>query len=185
MTRTRRLGRLAATTLFFFSLLPIPKTVHAGNTTCVGTMLDWYTSAVGESPCMTYQRLRQICDPTYQVPSFRSNTPGDNCDTQLNSCCCNSISWALSMLCMNCQQDVIGGSSNGIDAGVGAYQMYLTDGTMCSSTNQSLPTEIQAAVCNAGIKLDDFLYNLFWGDGACVYTFQTAQEDQVANNNNT
>ncbi|EGO25684.1 hypothetical protein SERLADRAFT_437404 [Serpula lacrymans var. lacrymans S7.9] len=81
-------------------------------------------------------------------------------------------------------KDVSGSSPNGIDAGIGllihpifmtkvtlsagagAYQKYLTDGTTCSSTNQSLPTDIQAAVCKAGIKLDDSLYDIFWDDGA-------------------
>ncbi|EGO00121.1 hypothetical protein SERLA73DRAFT_72857 [Serpula lacrymans var. lacrymans S7.3] len=63
-------------------------------------------------------------------------------------------------------KDVSGSSPNGIDAGAGAYQKYLTDGTTCSSTNQSLPTDIQAAVCKAGIKLDDSLYDIFWDDGA-------------------
>ncbi|KAG1748046.1 hypothetical protein EDB19DRAFT_1683667 [Suillus lakei] len=35
----------------------------AGNTTCAGNMTQWYTDAVGETACMTYQRLRQICNP--------------------------------------------------------------------------------------------------------------------------
>ncbi|KAF9233224.1 hypothetical protein BU15DRAFT_54201 [Melanogaster broomeanus] len=167
----------------FFSL----DVVKAGNTTCAGNLTDWYTEAVGETACATYQRLRQICNPQYQVPSFRANTPGDQCDDQLQECCCNSISWALSMLCMNCQWDVIGGSSAGIDAGVGAYGMYRAPtGKFCSpGTNQSLPTDIQTAVCNAGIKLDNFLYGLFWNDGSCVYTMDTASRDQITNNNNT
>jgi hypothetical protein len=29
---------------------------------CATNQLDWYTSVVGESPCRTYERLRQICD---------------------------------------------------------------------------------------------------------------------------
>jgi hypothetical protein len=29
-----------------------------------------------------------------------------------------------------------------------------------------LPTDIQSAVCNKDIKLANFLYNLFWNDGA-------------------
>ncbi|KAH7886800.1 hypothetical protein F5I97DRAFT_1936419 [Phlebopus sp. FC_14] len=161
--------------------------VYAGNTTCAGSLTDWYTNAVGETACETYQRLRQICNPQYQVPSFRPNTPGDQCDDQLQECCCNSISWALSMLCMNCQWDVPGGSSTGIDAGVGAYALYRAPtGRFCSpGTNQSLPADIQTAVCNSGIKLDDFLYELFWSDGSCVYTMETASVDQATNNNNT
>ncbi|KDQ49994.1 hypothetical protein JAAARDRAFT_63400 [Jaapia argillacea MUCL 33604] len=174
---------LALTTIFL-SL----SAVLAGNTTCASNQLDWYTSVVGETPCMTYQRLRQICNPQYQVPSFRPLTPGDNCDDQLKDCCCNSIAWALSMLCMNCQQDLPGGSPSGIDAGVTAYALYRTqtDGSFCSpNTNQSLPTNIQAAVCNENIKLDNFLYSLFWTDGSCVYTEDTGNSDHIANNNNT
>lgn len=30
----------------------------------------------------------------------------------------------------------------------------------------SLPEDIENAVCNAGIKLENFLYNLFWDTGA-------------------
>ncbi|OAX33981.1 hypothetical protein K503DRAFT_478958 [Rhizopogon vinicolor AM-OR11-026] len=160
----------------------------AGNTTCAGNMTQWYTDAVGETACETYQNLRQICNPTYQVPNFRANTPGDQCDDQLQSCCCNSISWALSMLCMNCQWDVDGGSVAGIDAGAGAYALYRSpSGPFCSpGTNQSLPTDIQSAVCNKDIKLANFLYNLFWNDGAWfyVYTMDSAVADEAATNNN-
>lgn len=137
---------------------------------------------------MTYQRLRQICNSNYEVPNFRQNTPGDQCDDQLQSCCCNSISWALSMLCMNCQWDVDGGSASGIDAGVGAYGMYRSpSGPFCGpGTNQSLPSDIQAAVCNKDIKLANFLYNLFWNDGSWfyVYTMSTGVKDEAATNNN-
>jgi hypothetical protein len=31
-------------------------------TVCATDQLDWYTSVVGETPCRTYERLRQICD---------------------------------------------------------------------------------------------------------------------------
>ncbi|KAG1824551.1 uncharacterized protein BJ212DRAFT_1261652 [Suillus subaureus] len=158
----------------------------AGNTTCAGNMTQWYTDAVGETACTTYQRLRQICNPNYQVPNFRPNTPGDQCDDQLQSCCCNSVSWALSMLCMNCQWDVNGGSVSGIDAGVGAYGMYRSpSGPFCTpGTNQSLPDDIQAAVCNEDIKLSNFLYELFWNDGSCIYTMNTGVKDEAATNNN-
>ncbi|KAG1748044.1 hypothetical protein EDB19DRAFT_237501 [Suillus lakei] len=155
-----------------------------GNTTCAGDLTQWYTNAVGETACETYQRLRQICNANYQVPSFRANTPGDNCDDQVADCCCNSISWALSMLCMNCQWDVNSGSTNGIDAGTGAYGMYLAS---CSApVNQSLPAEVQTAVCNNGIKIANSLYGLFWVDGSWyyVYTEETAQKDEAASNNN-
>ncbi|OAX34096.1 hypothetical protein K503DRAFT_470471 [Rhizopogon vinicolor AM-OR11-026] len=140
----------------------------SGNTTCAGNMTQWYTDAVGETACETYERLRQICNPNYRVPNFRANAPGDQCDDQLQSCCCNSISWSLSMLCMNCQWDVDGGSATGIDAGVGSYATYLSpNGSFCSpGTNQSLPTSIQTTVCNGGINLVDFVYNTYWTDGS-------------------
>ncbi|KAI0728170.1 hypothetical protein C8Q72DRAFT_412526 [Fomitopsis betulina] len=157
-----------------------------GNTTCAGSALDWYTDIAGETPCMTYQRLRQVCNSDYEVPSFRANTPGDNCDDQVSACCCNSISWALSMLCMNCQWDTNASSVNGIDAGVPAYYMYRFSegGGYCGAgTNQSLPTNIQSAVCNEDIKLQKFLYTLFWNNGAWFYTYtrETAQTDYASN----
>jgi len=89
---------------------------------------------------------------------------------------------------MNCQWDVDGGSTAGIDAGVGAYAMYRSpSGPFCGpGTNQSLPTDIQSAVCNKDIKLANFLYNLFWSDGSWfyVYTMSTGVKDEAATNNN-
>ncbi|OSD02466.1 hypothetical protein PYCCODRAFT_1445134 [Trametes coccinea BRFM310] len=154
-----------------------------GNTTCASSQLDWYTSVVGETPCATYQRLRQICNSDYLVPQFRTNTPGDNCDDQLSTCCCNSVSWALSMLCMNCQYDT-GTGGTGIDAGDGAYELYSST---CGGNplNKTLPADIQTAVCNREIKIDRNLYSLFWDTGACVYTKETMTKDFAATNNNT
>ncbi|OJT13646.1 hypothetical protein TRAPUB_9835 [Trametes pubescens] len=144
--------------------------------------LDWYTDVVGETPCATYQRLRQICNPDYQVEQFNSNTPGDSCDDQLSSCCCNSVSWALSMLCLNCQYDTAGGDI-GLDAGAGAYGLYTHS---CGKPqNKTLPADIQTAVCNKEIKIDRNLYSLFWDTGACIYTKQTMSKDFAATNNNT
>ncbi|KAI0351453.1 hypothetical protein OH77DRAFT_939571 [Trametes cingulata] len=157
---------------------------EAGNTTCASGQLDWYTSVVGETPCATYQRLRQICNGDYQVPAFRNLTPGDNCDDQVSACCCNSIAWSLSMLCMNCQYDTQPGDT-GIDAGTGGYGMYTS---LCGKPqNQTLPKDIQTAVCNREIKLDRNLYSLFWGDGAWfyVYTKETMTKDFAVTNNNT
>ncbi|KZP30186.1 hypothetical protein FIBSPDRAFT_146198 [Athelia psychrophila] len=137
-----------------------------GDTACKTTSLDWYTSVVGETPCQTYQSLRQICNAEYTVGALSTATPPDSCNDQVAACCCNSISFALSMLCLNCQQGVGSGvaGDSGYDAGVGAYQDYL--GTCAPNVNQSLPTNIQAAVCNEKIKIDDNLYTLFWGDGS-------------------
>ncbi|KAI0671073.1 hypothetical protein C8Q78DRAFT_1069744 [Trametes maxima] len=153
-----------------------------GNTTCDSSQLDWYTSVVGETPCDTYQRLRQICNSDYRVPAFRDLTPGDNCDDQLSVCCCNSVSFALSMLCMNCQFDTAGGNI-GIDAGSGAYRLYR--GSCGLGTNRTLPNDIQTAVCNKEIKIDRNLYSLFWDTGACQYTKQTMTKDFAVTNNNT
>ena len=30
----------------------------------------------------------------------------------------------------------------------------------------SLPNDVQSAVCNEKLKIDDDLYTLFWGDGS-------------------
>ncbi|OSD02477.1 hypothetical protein PYCCODRAFT_1367457 [Trametes coccinea BRFM310] len=156
--------------------------VFAGNTTCASGQLDWYTSVVGETPCMTYQRLRQICNGDYQVGNFRSRNPGDNCDDQVSGCCCNTIAFELSMLCMNCQQDLLPGDQVGIDAAPGTYTEYR--GNCGAGTNNSLPSDIQAAVCNENIRLDNYLYG-GWGDGSFVYTRENAEKDHAANNNNT
>ncbi|KAG8696419.1 hypothetical protein FRC08_007159 [Ceratobasidium sp. 394] len=81
------------------------------------------------------------------------------------------------MLCLNCQYGT--GSSvngdNGYDMRAGAYQYYL--GRCDPVTNQSLPKITQTAVCNQGIRIPNYLYTLFWGDGAWYYEFtkQTAQ----------
>ncbi|KAI0655616.1 hypothetical protein C8Q70DRAFT_424010 [Cubamyces menziesii] len=74
-----------------------------GNTTCASSQLDWYTSVVGETPCATYQRLRQICNNDYQVQNFGHDPPGDHCDDQVVVCCCNTVAFQLSMLCMKCE----------------------------------------------------------------------------------
>ncbi|KAG1903473.1 uncharacterized protein F5891DRAFT_1019648 [Suillus fuscotomentosus] len=156
----------------------------AGNTTCLSSQLDWYTTAVGETPCMTYQRLRQICNSAYVVGDFSATTPGDRCNDQVSDCCCNSVAFALSMLCMNCQEDAVAGDVAGIDAAPGTYTTYLA--TCGASTNQSLPAGIQQAVCNENIKIDNFLYNRsYWSDGSCRWTADYAVEQQAINNNNT
>ncbi|KAI0775502.1 hypothetical protein BD413DRAFT_276463 [Trametes elegans] len=156
-----------------------------GNTTCAGSQLDWYTNVVGETPCATYQKLRQICNSDYKLPQFRSLTPGDNCDDQLSSCCCNSIAWSLSMLCMNCQYASASGGGVGIDAGLGGYDLYTS--TCGKPVNQTLPKDIQTAVCNREIKIDRNLYSLFWSDGQWfyVYTKETMTKDFAVTNNNT
>lgn len=139
---------------------------------------------------MTYQRLRQICNSAYEVQSVY-NPPNpelaDSCTDQLSGCCCNSVSYSLMMLCLNCQQGTGSGVGQdfGIDGPDGLYDVYL-DG--CAPVaNSTLPTDIQAAVCNDKIKIEDDLYSIFPGDGDWYYmiTRETIQKDQQAYWNNT
>jgi hypothetical protein len=79
----------------------------------------------------------------------------------------------------SCQQDI--GTGTGFDAGaalsfflvrlhahshpgVGAYQDYL--GPCGSPQTFKLPTDIQTAVCNEKIKIDDDIYTNGWSDGS-------------------
>ncbi|KAJ3876372.1 hypothetical protein F5051DRAFT_411781 [Lentinula edodes] len=178
--------------VLFFLLLGVALLVNAdGDVACSGTGLDWYIDMVGESPCTTYERLRQICNPSFQVGVMNVNTPPDACNEQVADCCCNSVAFTLSMFCLNCQQG-IGTSGNGIDAGQGAYQLYLQGsrppGQWCSPvTNQSLPNNIDTAVCDRNIKIiDDIRTGLFWSDGSWFYvwSYEAISEDVGANDNN-
>ncbi|RPD56168.1 hypothetical protein L227DRAFT_288283 [Lentinus tigrinus ALCF2SS1-6] len=152
---------------------------------CASAQLDWYTDAVGETPCETYQQLRQICNPSYTVPKFFPNTPGDSCDDQVSSCCCNTVAFVLSMLCMNCQYDTQLGEV-GIDAGKGAYSLYAGN---CHprAANKTLPNDIQQAVCNKAIKIDRNIYDVFWTteDWFYVWSKENMVKDLAATNNNT
>ncbi|KAI0754646.1 hypothetical protein C8Q80DRAFT_379194 [Daedaleopsis nitida] len=132
-------------------------------TRCASRQLDWYTDVVGENPCETYQRLRQICNPGYKVRTLGPAPPGDRCDDPDSTCCCNTISFQLSMLCEVCQNDREAGSSTGIDAPIGTYIKYVQG--CIPWKNDELPPKVQASVCAAGIRLDDGLYNS-WEDGA-------------------
>ncbi|QRV80513.1 hypothetical protein RhiJN_08528 [Ceratobasidium sp. AG-Ba] len=158
---------------------------QTGNTTCKTTSLDWFTQSVGETPCRTYERLRQTCNPSYLVGSLSPDPPGNQCDDQLSACCCNSVAFALSMLCENCQWGVGSGvnGDTGFDAAAGSYQIFL--GKCGAGTNQSLPTITQKAVCNQGIKIPEYLYGLFWVDGAWYYEYTRQQASlQVASGQN-
>ncbi|KAJ7611925.1 hypothetical protein DFH06DRAFT_154881 [Mycena polygramma] len=157
LTATWR-ARLAAAALI---LCATRGAVAADNLACNGTGMNWYTSVVGETPCQTYQQLRRICNAQYTVGVQNVNTPPDSCSDQVSSCCCNTIAFALSMLCLNCQQDI--GTGTGYDAGVGAYQDYL--GSCSGPLNKTLPTDIQTAVCNEKIKIADGIYSNGWSDG--------------------
>ncbi|KAH9832223.1 uncharacterized protein C8Q71DRAFT_267387 [Rhodofomes roseus] len=135
--------------------------------------LQWYIDAVGENPCMTYQRLRQTCNSNYTTPTWTINGNTDQCDDPLSTCCCNSIAWSLRMLCINCEWDENGAGDIGHSATAGAYYQYRwssgvpNSGMYCGDGyNQTLPQSLQLAICNKGIGLSDFLYSIFWPDGS-------------------
>ncbi|KAG7445525.1 uncharacterized protein BT62DRAFT_932621 [Guyanagaster necrorhizus] len=151
----------------------VPYLLAQDITQCSDSGSDWYTSVVGETPCRTYERLRQICNSDYTLGALNPNTPPDTCDDQVAECCCNSIAFGLSMLCLTCQQGV-DSSGNGINAPSGTYQRYLTrKSKLCTpNTNQSFTVDIQAAVCNNDLKIHDDFYNaVFWSSGAWFYTW--------------
>ncbi|KAJ3777353.1 hypothetical protein FB446DRAFT_169821 [Lentinula raphanica] len=181
---------------------------HAdGIVDCFGTELDWYKTKVGETPCTTYERLRKICNSSFETGIMHTNAPPDTCMDEFGDCCCNSVAFALSMFCLayvaresvlrllmifnqslitSCQQ------GKGIDAGAGTYQLYLQgsrpSGHSCSpvvnrscvsfckqvvgmqsQTLHSLPTHIEDAVCDQGIKIIDDIYSrTFWANGAWI-----------------
>ncbi|ESK90401.1 P-loopcontaining nucleoside triphosphate hydrolase protein [Moniliophthora roreri MCA 2997] len=140
---------------------------------CLDGGLDWYSTALEETPCRTYERLRRICNPNYNVPFMTIPAPGDSCDDDLGDCCCNSISFSLSMLCLTCQKG-LGTNQNikGINAFPGSYAKYLTHGPgLCGTqVNKTLPDVVQTAVCRQGIKLYDAFYNrVFWDDGSWFF----------------
>ncbi|KAG1771169.1 hypothetical protein EV702DRAFT_1270918 [Suillus placidus] len=148
-------------TLVGLSLLYHAGAVLAGNTTsrCLSGQLDWYTNAVGETPCMTYQRLRQICNNAYEVGDFALNPPGDNCNDQV-------VPGTYTAYLASC-----GASTN---------QSALTHNATWSTLG------FQQAVCNENIKIDNFLYNRsYWTDGSCRWTADYAVEQQAINDNNT
>ncbi|TFK84712.1 hypothetical protein K466DRAFT_496071 [Polyporus arcularius HHB13444] len=184
---------LAVVVLAIFPWFP---RAYAGNTTCASSQLDWYTNYVGESPCDTYQRLRRICNPDYEVQNLRPDAPGDQCDDQVSGCCCNTIAFQLSMLCMNCQYDSAAVQNKNavllfssrlryecpVAAAVGTYTIYR--GSCGAGINYSLSADLQSAVCNENIRLDNFLYG-GWDTGDCIWTRDNATRDHAASNNNT
>ncbi|KAK7451739.1 hypothetical protein VKT23_012419 [Stygiomarasmius scandens] len=182
--------------LFFFSTsFHVIPSLGQDHTACADSGLDWYTNAVGETPCRTYERVRQICNPSFQVGIMNTNTPPDVCNEQVPDCCCNSIAFGLSMLCLSCQQG-FSKATNGFDAGAGAYSIYLSGGgpvnppgSFCSpNKNQSFPDDIQTAVCNKEIRIFDSFYNrIYWSDGSWFYRWSSdfLQKDISATNGNT
>ncbi|KAK0435811.1 uncharacterized protein EV420DRAFT_630229 [Desarmillaria tabescens] len=168
----------------------VPRLLAQDHIQCIDSGSDWYTSVVGETPCRTYERLRQICNSNYVLGALSPNTPPDTCNDQLADCCCNSIAFGLSMLCLTCQRG-IGPNGNGIDAGIGAYQQYLKHGSnsFCTpNTNKSFTNDIQSAVCNNGLKIHNSFYDaIFWANGPWFYTWSREQMEKVnaADGNNS
>ncbi|PBK63106.1 hypothetical protein ARMSODRAFT_554039 [Armillaria solidipes] len=166
----------------------VPYVFAQDHTQCADSGSDWYTSVVGETPCRTYEQLRKLCNSEYVLGTLNPITPPDTCDDQIADCCCNSIAFGLSMLCLTCQQGI--GDGNGIDAGVLAYQQYLQHGTnfFCTpNTNLSFTTDIQAAVCNNNLKIHNNFYKTFWPDGQWFYTYYREQMEttNAADGNNS
>ncbi|KAF9071803.1 hypothetical protein BDP27DRAFT_1218561 [Rhodocollybia butyracea] len=155
--------------LFSFDAQVFGQNANSSATVCADNGSDWYTDFVGETPCATYQRLRQVCSSQYELGILDTTAiPGDDCSGESMECCCNSISFALSMLCMTCQRG-LGPSEEGYDALSGSYGNYLKTSwiSVCSPvTNQKLPSDIQEGVCDNRIRIFDNLYSLFWDDGS-------------------
>ncbi|EIW84701.1 hypothetical protein CONPUDRAFT_69727 [Coniophora puteana RWD-64-598 SS2] len=192
---------IALSGLLTFSLFRGSFGSTQGNVTCASNYTQWYQDIVGENPLTGNISIDQ-------VPSFHliPGKPGDTCSGEVRKetstlltfcnlndeilfqvdCCCNSISFTLSMLCLNCQYDTLD-VPYGTDAAKGTYQIYTNNMTCKPNTNQSLPTNIETATCNNNIRLQNFLYKLFWGEGEWYYehTREMAQTDASSAGTNT
>ncbi|KAI0760337.1 hypothetical protein C8Q74DRAFT_220667 [Fomes fomentarius] len=169
-----------------FSPVCWTRVVSRGETECLTGELDWYTSVVGETPCTTYQRLRQICNTSYQVLFLPLEVPPDMCSDPIPYCCCNYIAYQLSMLCLNCQYDtVLNGTEGGIGAPGDAFERYLA--SCPNGTGRRLSQDVQDAVCNEGLRLDDYLYNGGTEGGSWNYSLVKGNMilEHLAKNNNT
>ncbi|KAK0187606.1 hypothetical protein F5146DRAFT_717341 [Armillaria mellea] len=176
--------------LFGLSSL-VPYIFAQDHTQCADNGSDWYTSVVGETPCRTYERLRKICNSQYVLGALSTKTPPDTCDDQVADCCCNSIAFGLSMLCLTCQHGRGNSSINGIDAVPGTYQQYLKHGSnsFCTpNTNRSFTNNIQTAVCNNDLMIHNSFYDrVFWSDGSWFYTWsrEFMEKTNAADGNNS
>ncbi|KAK0504446.1 hypothetical protein EDD18DRAFT_1133803 [Armillaria luteobubalina] len=166
--------------LFGLSSL-VPYIFAQDHTQCADNGSDWYTNVVGETPCRTYERLRKICNSQYVLGTLSTKAPPDTCDDQVASCCCNSIAFGLSMLCVTCQHGR--GNGSGIDADRGSYQSYLMHGSnsFCTpNTNRSFTNDIQTSVCNNELKIHDSFYDrVFWADGSWFYTWSREYMEMI------
>ncbi|KAJ3854592.1 hypothetical protein EV368DRAFT_80459 [Lentinula lateritia] len=190
--------------LLFLLLLVALLAKADGDVACTGTGLNWYINMVGESPCTTYERLRQICNPSYQVGTMNVNTPPDACDEQVADCCCNSVAFTLSMLCLKFVYFLLIAMSNYIhttlvankeEAAMGLTQVKVPTSSICRVLvrldNGAAPSRTQdnidTAVCDRNIKIiDDIRTGLFWSDGSWFYmwSYEAISKDVGANNNN-
>ncbi|KAI0754453.1 hypothetical protein C8Q80DRAFT_368931 [Daedaleopsis nitida] len=133
--------------------------VRADSVPCSGPNLDWYTEIVGETPCETYVGLRQICNPDFHVDKSNIDfgTSGAMCGDTNTACCCNSISWQLSLLCMNCLFD----PDELVSVTEEAFPRYLSG---CGAgLNGSLPNAVQNAVCETNVRIDDWFFDVPFG----------------------
>ncbi|OBZ71690.1 hypothetical protein A0H81_08587 [Grifola frondosa] len=134
-------------------------------------------------------RLRRLCNADYQVPEMdlHYTVTTDTCSESFSDCCCNSLSFALAMLCLNCQVGAEHMNKTEYDAPVGLYPWYLQSGESVDPILCRLPANIQTAVCSANIPSPDFLYDYYNAGGTWSYTDsrELAQKEQLDNNNNT
>lgn len=150
----------------------------ASTNVCIDGAVDWYTESMGESPCATYERLRQQCNPGYQTPVMSQGTiPPDHCDDQRQHCCCNSLAFGLAMLCMNCQLGNGSTVDNGIDAGVGAYSAY---GAGCNiPQTAALPSNLDHFICSSQPSIPQYLVDTsFYPTGQWFYNITMTEGSQ-------
>ncbi|KAJ3873523.1 hypothetical protein F5051DRAFT_476723 [Lentinula edodes] len=137
------------------------------NSSCNGTGLNWYINLVGETPCSTYERLHQICNPPFQVgvmtPPTSPASPPDTCMDQV------AANKELDQVAMALMQVWASTSST-------FKVLVLSD----SVAFQILPTTTDHAVCNKGIKIIDDLYaRLWWSTGDWYYEDVAAADGNV------
>ncbi|KAH7092702.1 hypothetical protein BKA62DRAFT_723331 [Auriculariales sp. MPI-PUGE-AT-0066] len=133
-------------------------------TSCKDQSVTWYDNQDGLNPCQQYSELRKLCDTSYEVPDMNGQWPPDTCRSQ-KRVAFSSVAFSLSMLCIQCQMGVgTGKSQDSINAREdGVYQLFLAG---CGpGTNHSLPTAVQTAVCQSGLKLMRYQYDPFWDNG--------------------
>ncbi|KAI0716641.1 hypothetical protein C8Q76DRAFT_725071 [Earliella scabrosa] len=120
---------------------------------CNSPDFGWYTDIVGETPCDTYSKLRQICAPGVKVTTSHDlSKVGRRCLDTNTECCCNSISWQLSNLCENCVSFPLGELVLPED-----FTDFYPAG--CKPLlNNMLPPKVQDEVCSSGVKIDDFFF---------------------------